>query len=285
MPRPVFTERRALTLTIVALAIATFLPTESAHWLADPPRDLVNVVAAPLTTPLKTVGDSVRRTDDLPVELGDEEQLKWAKREIERLRQQLGEADKQIADLMRVRQRVRTAGHALRRATVTAWSPKPAAPTLTLNRGSNDGVAKGQVVASGFDLVGRVVDTSAGDSTVQLITTPTTPLSVEFVAAKLDARPAGAQSRCTLEPVTSGGETVFHGRVVRDAPIRVGDLAHLADPAWPAEAAGFVVGQVTSVDPDPADPTLRRLIVVTPNQSLTTIDEVIVVVPTGEGAE
>jgi len=285
MRRPLFTQRRALVTTIVLLGIASFLPINIAGRLADPARDLLRLTTMPLAHPLKAVGDSVRGREPLPVQLGDADDYEWAKREIERLRQELDEATRQIAELSHMRQETAMRGNTLQRARVTGWSNRPMAPTLTLNRGTRDGVSAGYVVASGFNLVGRVTDTSSTGATVHLITAPTTPLTVRFVPSALrSSAPAGGAAVCELNTQTAGQGHVFVGVVPHDAPVRPGDLAKLQDPTWPAEAAGFIVGKVTTVDPHPDDPTLRKRVTVEPIRALAHLSEVVVVVPTGEEA-
>jgi hypothetical protein len=51
------------------------------------------------------------------------------------------------------------------------------------------------------------------------------------------------------------------------------------DDYWPAEARGFIVGKVVSVEDDPSDPTLRKRAVVRPIRPLDSLSRVTIVLP------
>ena len=65
-------------------------------------------------------------------------------------------------------------------ARVVSTSPSNFALTVTIDRGSDQQVAKGMPVVTGAGLVGRVVEVSAGRSTVLLISDPSSNVGVRF---------------------------------------------------------------------------------------------------------
>lgn len=65
-------------------------------------------------------------------------------------------------------------------ARVVSTSPSNFQLTVTIDRGSDQQVAKGMPVVTGAGLVGRVVEVSAGRSTVLLITDPSSNVGVRF---------------------------------------------------------------------------------------------------------
>jgi hypothetical protein len=180
-----------------------------------------------------------------------------------------------------VRQQIEMTGVRLQSARVTAWSGRQHIPTLAINRGERHGVLVGHVVASGFNLVGKVVDTAPLNATVQLITAPGRPLAGRFVAPAMDAdAPPDASAGAELEPQTRGGRRVFEAVVPVSSLVEVGYLAHLSDESWAPEARGFVIGKVVKVEPYAEDPTLRKLVTVEPVESLPHVSQVVVLVPT-----
>jgi rod shape-determining protein MreC len=69
-------------------------------------------------------------------------------------------------------------------AEVIAGSPGNFQSTVVIDRGTNDGVAEGMPVVSGAGLVGRIVDVSRDQSTVQLLDDPEFGVGVRFTNAE-----------------------------------------------------------------------------------------------------
>ena len=272
-------RRRVLAAALGAAALTSFAPARWAAAVFDKPRHVLEAVVSPPVHGLKLLCDALvqpgdlaytsQRPDDLRANL--EEALRYN----ERLRQELAEARAQIAQLSRVREHMDLQGVELVWASVTGWSNDGDYPLLRLNRGAAVGLRPRQVVASGFNLVGRVVDVGPATATVHLLTAPRTHL-----AARLVPPFPGDPPRAVLADVhsTDDGDT-FQAVVDTAEPVAVGDLAHLADDAWPPEARGLVIGKVTAVRDDPEDPTLRRRVTIQPIRPLAYLDRVVVMMP------
>jgi cell shape-determining protein MreC len=280
MRRSLLNPRRVLALTVTALATLSLLPTDAGRSLARPFYSLKNALVGPVSEPLHRLTAKVRGPADLPVELGDANELELAKQRIVELQIDLQSANDEIERLTQVRQTLRLRGVRLLSARVTGWSNGSAlAPTLTINRGVRQGIQPGQVVADGFNLVGEVGQVGMFDASVRLVTTPGRPLNARFVPPSLTANLPSGDLVVQLEVVTVGGRAMFRGVVDAGAPVHVGDLAHLADDTWPREATGYVLGKVVAITDHPDDPTLRRLVMVEPVISVAHVRDVVVLLP------
>jgi rod shape-determining protein MreC len=157
-------------------------------------------------------------------------------------------------------------------ADATAWFR-----TVTINRGSRDGVARDDAVISPRGVVGRIIDQpSPHASRVQLI--------VDRNAA------VGA----VIERSRAGGVAIGDGTgglrldyVPPSAELRVGDVVVTSgvDGIYPK---GYVVGKITRVERGPAG---YSFIAVAPSVDFSSLEELLVVQdgparrPAGEGAE
>jgi rod shape-determining protein MreC len=197
----------------------------------------------------------------------------------ERLEAELVEARQLVKELSGARQRVALVEADFVPARVAAGRADPRQPDLTIDRGTYDGVRVDQAVVAGDDLVGRVVGANSASATVRLIGSVGGVLEVRLTAAAGphdQAATTRALLRCGAESDAFAAEV----GAAQDAPIQVGDLATLADPRWPRQALGFVVGSVTDVQVSPDNPLLQRLIV-RPRRDLARLDSVLVVVLRG----
>lgn len=276
-------QRHVLAGVVVLLLVSSLLPGGWVNSYSRAPRHLLGAITAPLTRPLKRLSDAIRRPAEVDVFGNDPSRWKDAlESEVQyrrRLEQELREARDNIAQLSHVRQHLDLSGFELKVAYVTHGSNDPAHPALTISRGRRDGLQPGFVVASGFNLVGRVTSVGPASSTVTLITAADTLLSTRIVPVTLDAPPR--EHLAQLRPQKGAGRFTAQANV--DDPVEVGDLAHLADHFWPPEAQALVVGSVTAIEKDPSDPLLRRIIEVMPPRSLAYLDRVVVLVPTQGG--
>jgi rod shape-determining protein MreC len=124
----------------------------------------------------------------------------------------------------------------------------PARRSLYVDRGSRDGLERGQPVIAGSSLVGFVVETSERSARVQLLDDP---------APRADDPRVPVAVRILREGATRAAEGVLKG--VRRGVLRVdllpagsakpGDLVVTA-PGDPRVPAGLLVGRVAAVDED-----------------------------------
>jgi cell shape-determining protein MreC len=146
---------------------------------------------------------------------------------------------------------------------VTGRSPDRARGPVRIDAGTRDGVTPGTVaVYRGAHLLGRVADDVGRLSCwIVPVTDPATGL-VEVVILPGDDPTADLADapRVQLKAV---GDGALAGDLDSTRVVRPGDVALLADPAWPDSAQGMILGTVRSVEPKDLQP-LRNLITVVP---------------------
>lgn len=281
MRRSLITPRRALVGVVLALLVASFLGEGLADAITRAPRTLVTTALNPLTQPLLAFSRTVRSERNEPHAWSEqrlsrrelEEELGRAMRRLEQLRQEHEQLQREHALVTQTREQIELSGVRLVNARVTAYTGDPAAPVLTLERGTRAGLREGTVIASGFNLVGRVVHAGPMTADVRLIIAPGTELQVTIRPPEVDD-----EARRTQVHLAARDDGAFEVRVPARSEIEPNDLAQLSDPRWPREARGFVVGQVTRVEPAPDDPFAFRDVLIEPIPPLSALPDVTAVV-------
>lgn len=281
------THPRLLFFTIVLLTISTFTRRQTASAIAYLPRNLVRTVTNPFSQPLHSLSSSVRKRKATDIQKLENEHLvrerDAALALADRLRQQLDRAHQQVEALSGIRKLIPDQrDKPLVPCNVTGWRGG-ATPTLTINRGTQHGVQRGQVVIHEANLVGRISSAEPNSATVSLITTQGLLLDIRVLPPVSGSEPR--QALLQVQPIP--GKELFIADSGRDLPIAKGDLAHLyvadatrsGDTYWPDEAAGLIVGQVVEIAEHPDDPKLRRQVYVRPKYSLQILNRVMVIVP------
>jgi len=282
MKKPFLNQRRVFIAVVVLALFSSLSPANWAKLIADKPRHLVTAAIAPITHPIKTLSDAIRRRPDLTGYRGDPTQwqdnydqlLQYSRR----LEDELSRARALIADLSQAHEQLNLTGVRFVAAGVTAWSNNSRYPTLTLNRGSTTGLRPNLVVASGFNLVGRLSDVGLITATARLIMAAETQIMVRI----MPPAPGPAQRELVTYAYADTSGDRFEADAVADDGVQVGDLAHLVDDTWPKEARGLVIGKVVQVNNHPQDPILRRQVMIAPIRSLAHLNRVIVIVPSQE---
>ncbi len=93
----------------------------------------------------------------------------------------------------------RSFGHRMLVASVIARGPDAFARTLTIDRGSGEGVRAGMVVVTGAGLVGRVREVSAHSATVQTVADPLLRVNAYLVKSNLEGTVSGAGGPLQME--------------------------------------------------------------------------------------
>jgi rod shape-determining protein MreC len=168
--------RRSVLILIVLTAVTLItLDARSSGFLdglRGGARDLLSPVATVFDTVFSPVGDwlsgvthagslrdeNARLREQLDEARGQLDEAEAAQAENEQLREILDLPFLEDASTMT--------------AEVVAGSPGNFQWTVTIDRGSSDGVAEGMPVVTGAGLVGRIVDVSRDQSTVQLLKDP-----------------------------------------------------------------------------------------------------------------
>jgi rod shape-determining protein MreC len=147
--------------------------------------------------------------------------------------------------------------------------------TLTIDKGSSDGIAVEMPVISSAGLVGRITRVAPDSAVVQLIIDPDS-----FVAGRLDvARATGLVSGEGERELRMGlvdiSTEVQPGEQVVTAGYRIPGIAESVFPP------GILIGSVSRVLPD--ESALEQLITVRPAVDFSTLDVVLVVLSDGSG--
>lgn len=273
MKRSFFNQRRIFTAVCVLLLVACVLPARWAGALSHGPRVAVEMLVTPISHPSRSIAlefveqpheenetiESLRKQRDQYHRLAYKLQL-----ELDHQRR-LNEQFSQISKMFDGFTNQKFVG-----ASVVAGYSSFGQFSLRLNRGATAGLAVGNVVANGLNLVGRIVDVGPLSSTVSLINSPQTSLMVRFA-------PQGPAVPRRVEAILNIAKDAIHfvGEVDANQPVEEGDIAFLADNKWPRD--GYIVGKVTKVEVSPSGP-LRRMITVEPQVPLWSLSEVIIVV-------
>jgi rod shape-determining protein MreC len=155
-------------------------------------------------------------------------------------------------------------------ARVIARDPGPLSTTMTIDRGSRDGVAHGMAVVAPEGVVGRVVEVSYTVSRVALLTDHN---------SGIDAIVDRTRARGVLQGGSDGN--CYMNYLNRDADVKVGDrvLTSGLDNVFPK---GMPIGEV--VDVGRKHRGLLQSATVLPSVALDRVEEVMLVAPTAPPA-
>jgi cell shape-determining protein MreC len=279
MPKPLLTPRRSLLILALLLFVNAMLPERHAQTAGYIPATVVNFAAAPLAAPLKSLSGSLRAREPDRIEMGTpadvEVQYQLALQRLRQLEAELDEAQRLIMTLTQSREMLSLAGTRLVPARAWGFAGERVRPVVNIDRGRSRGIHEGMAVVHGINLVGRVDRAYANTADVELITAPNSRLQVRILPPRTDEAPRELVEILELAP----DRRTFRVQVKIDAPVQQGDLAHLIDERWPAEARGYVVGQVVRVNPDPSAPHSFRIVEVRPLAPLESLNRLTVLAP------
>ena len=142
--------------------------------------------------------------------------------------------------------------------------------SITLGAGEDSGVDAGMTVVGSSGVIGQVVSTTAGTATVRLLTDPQSGVAVIVQSNRAEGIVRGSlEGLLYLEDVDSESEVV------------VGDVV-VTSGLGGSYVSGIIVGTVVSVEGDEGTDT--RTIIVSPNDEVTPLEEVVVVQSLGAGS-
>jgi rod shape-determining protein MreC len=216
-------------------------------------RGAAKAALAPLEQGMMQVASGF---DRLTSALGDISTLRSENRRLESenlaLRRQVAELSAAGQDNLALRQALdfqRTFGHQMVAAQVIGRGPDGFSRTLEIDRGSDDGVRVGMVVAGGAGLVGRVRETGPHMAIVQTLADPQSRVNVFLSKSGLQGTVVGGtdalqvQIQHHLGTVASNGEWVVTSGVGGGYP------------------RGLVVGEVASVSHRDSSTTDQALVI------------------------
>jgi len=137
------------------------------------------------------------------------------------------------------------------RANIIGHNPGAGAGTMTIDKGTADGVRAGYPVIAGENhIVGRVSVANPKTSTVRLITDPGSHVKATIVHPV----PGGAvpllKDACLVDG-QGNGQFGTNTIPTMDAKIEPGDVVQLLDNEWPKKLQGFILGVVSEVGVNP----------------------------------
>lgn len=228
----------------------------------------LRIVGGSIESATSTVGDTVDNiTADQSTLSGlreYNEQLVQQYSQMEEYKQEAQRLQK-LLDLKDTYQIEGTGARVIGRSS-EAWSQ-----TVIINKGSDDGVSTGQTVMDTSGVVGQIASTSSHTATVRLLTDP--------------------QSGAAAMVQSSRAEGILRGSLVgllyledldADAEVNVGDVI-VTSGLGGSYARGLIIGTVVKVDAQQGD-TSRRA-VVSPNDAISTLEDVLVVSSVGSDAD
>ncbi len=232
---------------VIGIAMGIWYGAARSTGRSSPPAAAVRSATQPVVTGVRSVGTWMRRQTSLVV------RARQLEAENQQLRAKLGRLEGEIAGLReadataaRLRSQI---GFALtstpRRlaADVIALRPSPYCDSVTLNRGSADGVRSGLVVCAPQGVLGRVFEVAPHTCGVLLLTD--TRCAIGSVIQR-------AASRVTGVCRGTGGQALSMVYVAHGADVRVGDtvVSSGMGEAMGIFPKGLPIGRVTRVGDD-----------------------------------
>lgn len=282
MNRSPLTSRRILLATALLLLVNSMLGRPWAETVGRPLSDVSDTIFAPVTGGLRAVSLTVlpapsahRYANDreLAEVIADRDEYRAMAAALEDQVQRLRET---VASLQNFREQVDLEAVRIVQARVLSYNGNARNPVITIDRGNSSGVVGGLSVERDGNLVGVVSSAGPRTADVTLLSRAGARLRAVIRPADPDAVPYELVEMLQSLPDASG----FFVDVGRDGPGAVGDYAHLADTSglFPVEAQGRILGRVAEVRPIPAQPLLKRLVIL-PTLPLARLSRVLVVVP------
>lgn len=184
------------------------------------------------------------------------EQLRQLLSNAEEYRQE-AERLQELLDMKNISGVTGPVAHIIGRST-NAWDQ-----SITIDRGSDDGVRSGMTIMGATGVIGQVTRTTANTATVRLLTDPNSGAAVMVQSSREDGIVRG-----------SINGLLFLEDLDEDVIPTVGDVIVTSGLGGSYER-GLIVGSVVSVNKSVSNPT--GSIVVNPNDSASVLEEVIVV--------
>jgi rod shape-determining protein MreC len=194
----------------------------------------------------------------------------WLQQERALARQSRG-----LQDLLELRGTVRLSTAA---ASVIAGGASPDFRTITIDKGSADGVRADMAVISPAGVVGRVIVPSARAAKVQLLIDRNAAAGAIVERSRAQGVVVGTGTdRLRLEYVSSAADVKVGDTVVTSGIDGIYPGAPAADGTYPK---GFVIGQIESVERGAGT---YRSIVIRPSVDFASLEAVLVVMAPGAG--
>ncbi len=163
--------------------------------------------------------------------------------------------------------------HELTPAQVIGRNPSSWFSTLTIDKGSNDGIKVDMPVVTNLGLVGKIIDVMPNHAKVQLIISPSSGISAIVQRTRDNGVLVGLSTPRGYTRIT---------RLEQHADIREGDVI-ISSPLTGVFPKGLVIGRVVEVSDDPV--SLERSALVLPEVDFDRLEEVLIIVNYQSSAE
>ena len=261
--------RRVLfvVLLVVALVLVALYAREDQDGLLHRVQSGVGIAASPAQYAGSHVGSAVESvTTDLSDLTADPSTLSALREQNQKLRQLLSEADEyrleveRLRSLLDIKENSGITGVAAQvvGSSAVAWNR-----SVSINKGSADGITTGMTVMGSSGVVGQVVAVTPHLSTVRLLTDPNSGAAVMIQSGR-----ANGIVRGSLEGL------LYLEDVAEEIIPVVGDVV-VTSGLGGSYTSGLIVGTIVSVEKTTANATGR--IVVNPNDDISQLEDVIVV--------
>jgi len=268
-----FRRNRIVLISATLLLVALLMLSVGARSERDDPfAGIVLEVVRPLQVAVVAAVDAVRNIWTSYFALvGVREENERLRRRVLDLEQQLGQraenerADRRLQELLDYRTGL--PGESVP-GQIIGRDPLPWSGTVTINKGSSDGIGRNAAVVSQYGVVGQTIATSAHSSRVLLVTDPNS--GVDAIVQRSRARgiiKGALDGRCLMKYLQRGDDIVVGDRIVTSG----------LDGIFPK---GITIGEVTGVDLDKRG--LLKTADIAPSAPLDRIEEVLVVVQHAE---
>lgn len=258
-------------LFIVLLALSLIMVTVYAREGEDGPLHAVQNEVGSWVAPFRLAGSHVAAgADDAGEALGnataDEETLSALREKNAELTalvaqdEEIRQENERLRGLLNMQETYGVSGVT---AQVIGRSADAWNQTITINKGERDGVDSGLTVMGPVGVVGQVVSTSRTTATVRLLTDPKSG-----AAALIQSNRAEGIVRGSLDGL------LYLQNVDADVQVSVGDLV-LTSGLGGSYVRGLLIGTVVKVEGSAGDAT--RTIVVSPNDTVSVLEDVLVV--------
>lgn len=265
--------RRGLFIGLIAISVV--MVTAYGKEDSTGPLHSLQAGVSSMVSPLRIVGGSVESATTSISEgfenvTADESTLSGLREYNQQLIQQYSQMEEykqeaerlqKLLDLKDTYQIEGTGARVIGRSS-EAWSQ-----TVTINKGSDDGISSGQTVLGTTGVVGQVVSAASHTATVRLLTDPSSG-----AAAMIQSSRAEGIVRGSLVGL------LYMEDLDADAEVQVGDIV-VTSGLGGSYARGLIIGTVVKIDTQQGDASRR--VVVSTNDSITTLEDVLVVSSVG----
>lgn len=264
-----------VVLLVVAIVLVGVYARESDDGALHEAQNTTTELFSPLSFVGSGIGtglsDAANSIEDLTASESDITALQEANEELVDLLAQADEYRQEaerLEELLELRDSYDIEGVA---ANVIARSSTAWDQTITIDKGSSDGIDTGLTVMGSSGVIGQVVGTSENTSTVRLITDPQSGAAAMIQSSRDEGIVSGSlEGLLYLEDLDA------------DAEVEVGDIV-LTSGLGGSYVSGLVIGTVVKVESSQGD--TARTAVVSPNDDASTLEEVLVVFNVGSSVD